>query len=1122
MFKSRPLAARRRLLVTIVILFGLFAVSFLDKVNTTAQLGNDPAVVGIAKTPDSSPTDEEIDTAVRDAIALSGGLPDTIGSTPEESALKKVVIQPNLVEAGWPESEGDNVFKSPGVVTDVRVVRTIINMLLEAGVSVDNITICEGSAGFREYTTHEGYTERQMTLKAFHDAGFDSDGDMYDDMTGVKLVDANYAGEYVGSETGLYPPYPDFKGTYDPNYVTKIVKGGYWVDRAYYIPNCVATCDALIRVPVLKNHDLAGYTGGIKLAFGLAPSDIYHHYALPYYKWDLLHGEPSWYGGLGELENNARGQADMNYARPPDLVVIDGLVGITTGPTRQYDDGHVSFASPFMGCIIAGHNVVATDTIGCLAIGYRVNSIPGIQRASEMGLGTCDINNIEVKGAHVKDIRRWFWYYANDPNVAIPGDNDGPDIIDLSVPEDALVTADHLVVTPEGYSDDDPGIIKGELYVDNKLIGSSKSAASSYQVTWNIDDDVAEGGHTLKYVMYDGMLNEGYIIRHVNVYKDNGVGDPPVNESLAPNSGTLPGAAQFTLTSAYSDPDGYANITDAYFIINTSASTSNAIYLRYSAASNRLYLRSYSSTPSWLGGYTPGSGNVIENSNCRIYCNGTTVSKSGTNLIVNWRLELKSSMEGKTCGAWAVVWDSDSNFDGEQFSDKMGTFKVTRLPKNVSLSPTSSTVTSGTKMTFASKWSDADGAADLASCQMLINTVLSEANGIDLKYDANERKLYLRNDNDSDWLGGYAAGSNYVIENSNCKLYCKETTVTTSGAVIYVNWKLEMKAAMADHSCSTWYSVYDDPGSHVGWTKMGALNVIYPVANLGVSPKNLSTAPRKKLVLTSKYNHNDGYAKMADVYLMIGSNLSDTDAACFKYDSNGNKIYARKGLSGVWSAGYKPGTSQIIDMPYCRLHCNATKASGSGKCLTVSWTVEFKQEAAPGTYKMWVLGYDDNGLYDGWDESTEISVSLPPVNDSLDPSLGTLPSNIKTLLTSRYTDSISADNLADVYLSLNTVLGVSYLRYDVNNNKLYARSSMTGAWTGGYAPGSGQTITAGLTRLYCSSTTALKLGDLLTVNWSVSVNSNGRYNIACETWLLCYNDAGLFDGWDKAGRYTIQ
>ena len=126
-----------------------------------------------------------------------------------------------------------------------------------------------------------------------------------------------------------------------------------------------------------------------------------------------------------------------------------------------------------------------------------------------------------------------------------------------------------------------------------------------------------------------------------------------------------------------------------------------------------------------------------------------------------------------------------------------------------------------TKLTFTSKYSDAAGYADISRCYFLLNTTLSQANAVYVMYDAVANKLYLRNDVNTGWLGGYAPGSTNTISNGQCTLYCAETSMPGSGNVRTVNWRIQLKDSMSGKSCNGWMLVSDKAGLTDGWDQLG-------------------------------------------------------------------------------------------------------------------------------------------------------------------------------------------------------------------------------------------------------------------------------------------------------------
>jgi len=120
-----------------------------------------------------------------------------------------------------------------------------------------------------------------------------------------------------------------------------------------------------------------------------------------------------------------------------------------------------------------------------------------------------------------------------------------------------------------------------------------------------------------------------------------------------------------------------------------------------------------------------------------------------------------------------------------------------QAPQTGTVSPSSSSVKAGVSATFSSTWLDANGSSDLKGCFFLIGTGLSQAKTIYLYYEAQNNKLYLRSQDGTKWMGGFAPGSARAIQNSQVKLDCKKTKVTKSGHEVTLKWMLIFKKSYA-------------------------------------------------------------------------------------------------------------------------------------------------------------------------------------------------------------------------------------------------------------------------------------------------------------------------------------
>jgi hypothetical protein len=130
---------------------------------------------------------------------------------------------------------------------------------------------------------------------------------------------------------------------------------------------------------------------------------------------------------------------------------------------------------------------------------------------------------------------------------------------------------------------------------------------------------------------------------------------PPQTVSATPNSGFVVAGTWNTYTFQVSDADGYADLN--YYHLQLSAGPvgtpgiwdANACFLYVIPNSNVLYLRKDDNTEPWLGGYTFGSANFVENSQCRIDYANSTLTNSGTTSTAAVRLLLKPAF---SAGGW--------------------------------------------------------------------------------------------------------------------------------------------------------------------------------------------------------------------------------------------------------------------------------------------------------------------------------------------------------------------------------------------------------------------------------------------------------------------------------------
>lgn len=294
--------------------------------------------------------DNNISYAVEEAIDLLGGI-NTV-----TSGKDRIMLKPNLVA------------ESPTFTTKPEVIKALANLMKNAG---KDVCIGEGSAAAGGFNaTNEGIfrTKKQDILDGMQQYVFDQLG--YTDLAqsiNIPLVNL-HSGDMAEVE----------------------LQDGYLFDKIT-LHNSVAETDLLCSVPMMKTHVLATVTLSMKNLIGVYPGTVYYSVR----SW--LHDHAAANGSSGV----AYEIVDMLKAVKTGLVVIDASMAMEgDGPT----DGTLVD----MGLIIASTNPLAADMVGTKLMGFNLNEVPAISLAQQAGMGPVSMDDIEIRGEKIEDVRRSF------------------------------------------------------------------------------------------------------------------------------------------------------------------------------------------------------------------------------------------------------------------------------------------------------------------------------------------------------------------------------------------------------------------------------------------------------------------------------------------------------------------------------------------------------------------------------------------------------------------------------------------------------------------------------------------------------------------------------------------
>jgi uncharacterized repeat protein (TIGR01451 family) len=168
----------------------------------------------------------------------------------------------------------------------------------------------------------------------------------------------------------------------------------------------------------------------------------------------------------------------------------------------------------------------------------------------------------------------------------------------------------------------------------------------------------------------------------------------------------------------------------------------------------------------------------------------------------------------------------------------------------------------------------------------------------------------------------------------------------------------------------------------------------------------------------------------------------------------------------VHSATITAGTSITVTFPVTVNACLAT-----GALITNTASVSCTEMPAP----VWA--------------SVPITVSnVKPKLGTVDPASGSGPISTTTFFTTTWTDDNCWTDLKQCYFHIGdsaTIAGNVTLMYNARKDKLWLWDDVGWAWTGGYAPGTDNTMENDQATLYCALTTAAGSGDTVSVKWAL-------------------------------------
>lgn len=298
---------------------------------------------------------DNIDYAVRNAIDLLGGIKSIT------RGKERILLKPNLVSP------------DPRNVTKPGVIRALAQLMTEAG---KDVSIGEGSA-LAGPNLRPGIfggvcrTKDRETLNTIQQIVFDTLG--YSDL--AKSLKIPLINLHTGEMSKV-----------------KIPNG--FVYKEISLHHSLTETDLLCSVPMMKTHGLATVTLGMKNLIGVYPGEVY----------GTVRSEVHSEAAKVERSGTASAIVDMVQANKLGLVVIDASMAMEGEGPRVCRGGRLVK----MDLIIAGMNPLATDMIAAYIMGFQPDEVSTFLWAWKAGMTPANLNEIEIRGEKLNDVRQSF------------------------------------------------------------------------------------------------------------------------------------------------------------------------------------------------------------------------------------------------------------------------------------------------------------------------------------------------------------------------------------------------------------------------------------------------------------------------------------------------------------------------------------------------------------------------------------------------------------------------------------------------------------------------------------------------------------------------------------------
>jgi hypothetical protein len=277
-------------------------------------------------------------------------------------------------------------------------------------------------------------------------------------------------------------------------------------------------------------------------------------------------------------------------------------------------------------------------------------------------------------------------------------------------------------------------------------------------------------------------------------------------------------AQSFTLV--YTDAKGASDLTSAQVIMAATQAMAGSCYVWVNPVNETIWLANDADT-GWSSPYTLGSGGTTQNSQCGVNVSASAGVASGN----TYTLTLAMTFQAGYAGSKNVYGYATASGGANSGWQTLGTWLVSTPAPAPAVSAVSVTPAqgSGTAQSFTLVYTDAKGASDLTSAQVIIAATQATTSSCYVWVTPVSGTIWLAN-NATGWSNAYALGSGGTIQNSQCGVNVSASGGVASGNTYTLTLAMTFQAGYAGSKNVYGYATTSG-GANSGWPALGTWNV---------------------------------------------------------------------------------------------------------------------------------------------------------------------------------------------------------------------------------------------------------------------------------------------------------